>query len=549
MKKQLFFSTIVFVAFFPTTARGQATNVYVTPAGTATGNCPAGTSAAPNLTPSGFNTSGNWGTGTGRIGAGTTVLVCGTFTQAAHSGPLLTFQGGGSSQNPIVLKLDATTNITAPSWTGTVIEAGSFSYWTIDGGAARTSIMQSTLAGSSGHPCPGGTCQYVDNGYCVDASGSNVTVQNITCANMYVNYCPSGNYLDSSCNDPNNVGGCIIMSNNSNVLVQNNVCYDTSDPLVYALGGTISPSNIVFKGNTVYHVCTGFQVSDNRTSGNMTGLVVQGNFIHDGFNWANYPGAKCHVDGMHLFINNSGPTATGTQISGNFIYGNFGNAINAFIFTEDPSLTSWIGTQVFNNILEDDTPASIPSQAGNGFISLNGTNGKVFNNTMNGLTTALNLNGSGYMVENNTSSNVYAAYVRGSGNLTTADYNNYYNIGPGGMSGGGDSFASWESSCACDSHSSNGNPNFSGNVTLPVGSPAATNYLPSSSSAMLPKKGQNLTSLSITPLDSDFADVTRPGSGSCSTLGSASCWDIGAYAVNSVVVLPLPPANLTATLQ
>lgn len=85
-------------------AFASATNVYVTPSGTAIGSCPTGTTSAPNLT--------------GQIATGTTVLVCGSFTGTAGQANLLLTNGSGSSGNPIVINFDTGAAITSPYWGG-----------------------------------------------------------------------------------------------------------------------------------------------------------------------------------------------------------------------------------------------------------------------------------------------------------------------------------------------------------------------------------------------------------------------------------------------
>ena len=542
----------------PATAFAQASKVYVTPSGTAVGNCPAGTSSAPNLTPAGFNNAGNWGAGTGKIGAGTTVLVCGTFSEPANSGALLLLQGGGSSGNPVTILLDSTLNISAPNWTNSIIASGGgYSNWIVDGGSARTSIIQATLDGTPGEPCPGGTCQYQTSGGCVGSGsgGSNITIQNVTCANMYVNYCPSGN--ESLCTDTNQYGTCIYFGEvGSNILIQNNVCHDTNDALAVGSNGSAAISSIQWIGNTVYHACTGIQYSGNQTAGgSVTGLVIKGNNIYDGFNWANN-GNTCHVDGMHLWVNVGGVTMTRTQIYDNWIHGSWGNGVNAFIFVEQQGKYSdgapWAGTEVFNNILEDD---STIGHNGDGGIAISGNNNIVANNTCNGISPCIMWWNANLSAWNNIFYNVYTAYLpqaSSGATIATINNNNYSGITNWDSANGGNypTLASWQSACSCDSLSSVGNPNLSsGSPTLPLATQVPTNYLPSASSALLIRQGANLTSLGVASLDSDYLGDARPGSGVCSALGNASCWDIGAYSFASANGAVLPPTSLIATIE
>src|SRR5665213_2955018 len=92
--------TALFILICSGSAWGQAKQVYVTPSGTETGNCPAGTTSSPNYAISMFSTSSNWGTGTGQVGPGTRILLCGAF-KAPAGGDLIFFQGSGTSGSPI----------------------------------------------------------------------------------------------------------------------------------------------------------------------------------------------------------------------------------------------------------------------------------------------------------------------------------------------------------------------------------------------------------------------------------------------------------------
>lgn len=539
------------MAAFPVAFLGQASNVFVTPSGTATGNCPAGTASAPNLTPSGFNTSSNWGTGTGKIGAGTTVLICGTFSQPASSGTLLTFQAGGSSGNPVILTFDTNTNITAPSWTASAISGNGQSYITVDGGT--NGIIQATLNGTSGQACPGGTCAHQDdNGGCFSdqySSNGNITVKNLACANLYVRSCPSGQ--EASCGDTNGQNTtCFSLQEGSNLTYQHNICHDARNGEVIGTSSTNNYSNHTIASNTIYHTCDAIIWAGNQSTGQtMTNLNVSGNVISDGYLWA-ITGNSCHGDGMHIWQNNRAPVS-GMVISDNFIYGNWGDSINAFIFVEgcanscSGGSTDWVSPMIFNNILEDDTTVS---HSGNGMISISyDDSGHIVNNTINGNTQVNLYVSTNETVQNNIFLNGFLTQLHTSSGttLTSWDYNTYYQMN--GWDGNAGTFSGWKTDCSCDSHSTSGtNPSLTASVTsLPVSSPAAANYEPTSGSATITKQGQDLTSLSIGSLDSDFAGVSRP-SGTCSSQGSSSCWDIGAYAFNSGGGVA-PPTNLAAT--
>lgn len=547
------------VALFPVVAQAQATNVYVTPSGAAVGNCPAATSSAPNLTPAQFNSSSNWGSGAGQIGAGSTVLFCGTLTASAGSGPVLTFQGSGTSGDPIVFNMDTGSTIQAPYWGSEAVNLNGQSYITFNG--QNSGSILASLNGASGASCPGGTCSYQGSGgNCISSTGgTNITIENVLCGPLYVHVCASG--AEASCPDEGGGGtGGLWVRDTQNVVMSGNTCQGGWACMGYT--DTQNDSNVTFSGNNIYNSNIGIEVSVN-SGDTLTNLIVKGNLIHDGVNWTDTANNN-HHDGMHLFSNGTTGGITGLQVYSNFIYGNWGNGINAFIFIEGGGATTsnYPGVLVANNILEYDTPSSIPNQAGNGLISISGSNNAVVaNNICNGDSCNNMYEDTNETFENNIVMNGELCQCHYSNNISAAawDYNVYFGLTAWDGSAG--SFSAWKSTCAsslglssCDSHSTSGSGlSLLGIVTLPVGSPTTTNYELTSASTAAIKQGQNLASLGISPLDSDYLGTARPSSGTCSTPGSSSCWDIGAFAFGStsgtVSSTVLPPSNLTATVQ
>ncbi len=132
-----------------------------------------------------FNSSSNWGSGSGKIGPGTTVHLCGTFTAPAGSSGYLTFQGSGLSGNPITLLFESGAVLTAPYWSGPAVLIGAHNYVTVDGGT--NGIIQATANGTD-------LANQQDGGTGVDCGSvnmcSNVRVQNLTIADLYVHACP-----------------------------------------------------------------------------------------------------------------------------------------------------------------------------------------------------------------------------------------------------------------------------------------------------------------------------------------------------------------------
>jgi len=492
--------TFVASLIFPVTqAMASATDVYLAQSAAGSGD---GSSCANAGVYTFFNTGANWGSGSAQIGPGTTVHLCGTFSFGAAQDTVLTFQGSGSSGSPVTLLFESGASLQAQSWSAPAIYSTGNSYITINGGT--NGLIEATLNGYSSATCPAGACTLTtDFGSCLLINnGSNVTVTNLNCGPLYVHYCPSG--LEANCPDE---GGSdtfgIALSMDDNVLLTGNTCQGSWGCISIAWG---TNSNWTISNNTIFYSNIGILGSGGSGAGTLTGLIVSGNVIHDGYNWSDQ-GNLNHHDGMHLFSVVSGSVISGLQVYDNYIYGNWGDGINAFIFIECNSGGTCPSPQVFNNLLVD---ATVVPRNGNGFISVDGTSPVIANNTMVG--TSITQYGAGVwtgtnaVIENNTEQNVSFALTNASGGtISVMDYNNYYNIG----NWNNGTFAQWQTSCSCDAHSTgNTNPNLS------------ASYQPTASSTALIRQGANLTSLSITALDSDKAGIARPASGA---------WDVGAY--------------------
>ncbi len=501
-------------------ASAQATNVYVTPGGTATGNCPTGTSTAPNLTPSGFNNSSNWGTGASQIGPGTTVLLCGTLTGTAGQSGLLHFQSSGTSANPITLKFDANANITAPYWgysSSAAIGVGQ-NYIVIDGGT--NGIVQNTANGSSRTYNVASTAVYI--------SGSNVTVQNLTISNI----CVHNLFSDTGgCTTSGTGGYAIYAVGGDNITIHSNIIHDAYAGAIYGTGGT--NSNITFSGNTIYNCNWGIAVFTN-SGQTLNGVTVTGNNIHDGVNWDDSVDAF-HHNGIFVFQGNGG-TINNVQLSDNYIHGDWGLDQTGYIFF-DPNNGGTINhTRIFNNLLINESTVHGP---GNGYITgLGNTDCAAYNNLIfgNGLSIGYKSDHPCTFENNIVSSVATGIYTNSGTTLIASDYNNFYNLTGGSSSlfyagTNYSSVATWTKGTGFDSHSVTGDPKLNAGSSPP--------YLLQSGSAAA-GAGTNLSSLGINALDRDRLGNLRPTSGA---------WDLGPYlsGISSTVIVP--PTGLVAIVQ
>lgn len=543
---------IVFIFALSTLGFASATNVYITPDGSAQGAC-----TSPQ-TPAWFNSASNWGGAASQIGPGTTVTICGSFTGSAGSTEF-TFQGGGTSGKPITLLFDTGTTLSAPYWSGTggAINMGGLSWVTVDG----------QNSGSIADTANGDGLTYRDSSIGIYAyQCNNCTVQNLTIANIYVakqNYSsPLGGLMTSmnaiyfsgqnwtiSGNTIHDCGWCIYdiyQNGDTNTVVSANYIYNWDHAMMFATGGANS--------------CTApcLLLHDNHFGGNL-------NFETSGCTY--------HLDGLHTF------GVRGSSMDGVYIYNNLFNGAlsgacsSGFIFIEGggSSTPSNLKNLYFWNNVGDATGAD--SANANGWFGLfSGSESmNVFNNTMlynnsTDLTVCWALGGkSGGNVVNNLTfeNNVVNGCNTGveitqNGALsgtTTIDYNFYgdscfysnncFQWNGGSFSG---SFASWKNQCSCDSHTRAST--YSGALLNSNGSPV--------SGSPVIQYGENLMSLasghmatlgSDTTLGNTRTALSRPLSGTCSSQGNLPCWDIGAYQYASGGVAPNPPTGLAASVQ
>lgn len=454
----------------------------------------------PNFTPAQFNTNGNWGTGTGKIGSDTAVLLCGTFTGTAGQNNLLYFKGSGTSGHPIVLTCDPGTNITSPQWgggSGAPVAVVSQSYVTLNGAGCT---IQNTANGSGLANNTYSTGIWISN-------ASNVLVENWTIANI----CQHTSVSDhTGCVTSGNLPAAII-TGGTNITVQGNTIHDSAYG-IYHNAGT-SDSGLIISGNTTDRLNQHIVVATASSGQAISGTRIFGNVMTNAVNWDDGVADTFHHNGVFIF-QGSGGSISDTQIYSNSIGGDFGVNDTSYIFI-DPNGGTITGTLEFNNLLWNGSAVNGPA---NGFITSLGTGtGSAYNNTIfcNGVgQSAIKADGAAAdTLKNNViSSCLVGIYVNNGTTLAASNYNIFYNL-TGGSSAmyyagtGYATLAAWTAGTGLDANSITTNPLLNSNGTLQASSPAIG-------------AGVNLTSLGITALDTDAAGVARPASGA---------WDIGAY--------------------
>ena len=483
---------------YPALAFGQATNIYITPDGNPLASPSLCTSSVQISSPAFFNNSSNWGSGNGKIGQGTTVHLCGTFTANAGSSGYLTFHGGGNNVNPITLLFDTNTVIQAPYWGGAVISAGSYqgtqNYIIVDGGT--NGVIQATANGTD-------LANQQSNGtgvYFLDVSSS--VIRNLTIQNMYVHDSVSNT------NDTNGGGTFgIEWESGNNVSIYNVTVHDARWGIFYEWESTYADVNIF--NNTEYNCDHGVVLGDGNNNSILNTAAVYENTFYNGANW-DTTSDTFHHDGIHTWAEHRGSQINGLLLYNNYSYGDMGVNNTADIFIDAGSGGVIPGVSIFNNIF-----SNISHGLNNGQITTSGTNTNIYNNTFVSTTslrtTAIFIPSAPPIAKNNIFSNVGSAFNNDNTTVkpSQSDYNDFYNVGSIGVWYNYVTLAQWQAQTGLDVHSSTANPNLTASFMPNAGSPAIGASI-------------NLTSYcSIYPaLCLDRNGSQRPMCGS---------WDTGAY--------------------
>jgi hypothetical protein len=534
------FLATIFVFAFSALGFSSAANIYITPNGSAQGVC-----TTNPQTPSWFNSSANWGSGSSQIGPGTIVTICGTFTGSA-GGTEFTFQGSGASGSPITLLFDSATTLSAPYWSGTsgAVNISGKSYITINGqnvGSIQNSAngdglnYQQSSIGVYGPQC------------------NNCAVENLTISNIYVaiqNYSsPLGGLMTSmnaiylngkkwtiSGSTIHDCGWCIYdvyQNADTNTQVFNNNIYNWDHGMMFATGGANS--------------CTApcLLMHDNQFGSNI-----------------NFETAGCvyHLDGLHTF-GTSGSSMDGVYIYNNYFSGRLaGGCSSGFIFIEGggSSTPSNLKNLYFWNNVGDATGAdSVNANGWFGLFSASASmlvanNTLLYNNT-NDMTECFAVGGSsgGNVVNNLTFENNIvngcnlAIYLPELTGTTTIDRNFYGDactqsnnclIWKSTFEG---AFTPWKSACACDPHSL---------ISSYAGALLNSDGSPQSGSPVI-GAGINLSSLASGYLASLQDDTSKGDTRTPQARPTSGNWDIGAYLYGSGGGAPQAPTGLAAVVH
>lgn len=480
-----------------------------------------GADCADALPVSWFNSASNWGDGSGQIGPGTTIHLCGTFTGASNTN-ILVIQGNGAPGNPITILWEAGAVLQEPycpaQGYGGCVQVGGHSYITLDGGT--NGVIQNTANGT-------GLAHQQSSTAIEDDGGTYLTVKNLTIRNIYVHSSSADVTLGNSS------ANCVYDNGSaSGWQILNNTMHDMSWCVEIQYDNT---SNVAISGNEIYNVDHGIAFGGPNPGRSLSGVNISRNKIHDYSNWDT--GANdYHHDGIHIWGNgnNGSDSITNVNIYDNMFGGCLGQNVTAHVFIENNS-GGTSNVAVYNNTFID----TCSSNENNGMIALGADLGyRIYNNTFLGAATDTCVGTAmapGVVFINNVVSGCGTLmYVTASGGFAPGGLNsNVYSNCPSSncfsYHGNYSPFLSaWQSETGQDANSS-----------MPTNLGLNGSGVPSPSSAVI-GKAINLSSLSLSALSSDIIGTPRPISGP---------WAAGAYLPNSSASVPAPPTNLRVTVQ
>lgn len=484
-----------------------------------------------------FNSSANWGSGSSQIGPGTTVHVCGTWT-GANAVTFLKFQGSGTSGNVITMLFETGAAL-RPNYCASsgCIDLSGQSFILIDGGitCGETShwtttscngSIQNMLAGSAGATCPGGACASLSGStYSIGIGSSSNSPTNVEIRDLRIHLYTR---LASDKSDSGMgtyalglFGGTLAQS----ISMHNMMIDGVAKAYLISLGSSSgNVSGYSMYNSNISDMCWAMGVGANAPSLNITSLEFHDNEVSKWDNWAvANTGNACHTNGT-MWFNGDGSTVHTTSgfigdpssmIYNNFLHGSLtgnysGSSPSGYLSCQD----NCVDIAVFNNIIVDTTTGA----NGGGAVYFNGAGGgrqRVYNNTIvrpNGsMLVATGVAGQ-VQFSNNvlkcTGTNCAAIEIRPNNPAAViSNLNDGFQIGSGSWtiynsasSGTFLSLASWQSAYGQDIGTATGNPLLTNSYAIGSTSPAIS-------------LGANLTTLGITPLETDVFGVARLSSG------------------------------------
>lgn len=361
-----------------------------------------------------FNTSGNWGTGAGKISAGDTAHLCGTITSS------LTAQDNGSSGNLITIGFESGAKLSQPvcPYSGCLNTNGK-NYLVVDGGT--NGIIENTNSGTDK------TCASTAG---IWASGSsNIEIKNLMIQNIYSrnSYSDTAVVGSSNCAYNLTIG---IKTDGSNNSIHNCTITQAGTAIQDFYGS--GDGNVRIYSNDLS--ASGHILALGGSGSTATGdFYYYNNYVHNLANWDSAGNNAAHTSAIHAYGDGGSGKITGTVWIYNNRFIGDGASMTGLIYLEGGSAwTDGTGTaKIFNNLI-------MASQYCTGILQAYvGRNHEIYNNTVigdgNSSTVGLVVGGSttGVKIKNNYFGNaghlvhIYAGETIQSG--LEVDYNVYAN--------------------------------------------------------------------------------------------------------------------------
>jgi len=479
-----------------------------------------------------FNTADNWANPkqTGKIGPGDTVHLCGTFTFPANDSTngLLKARGSGSAGSPITILFEPNAKLQSPQFSqngGLMLHYywGCHGYIIVDGGTNGVIENTANETGLAYHAASRGL--FITGYY--TWSLSHVEVKNLTIRNIYVNGGSNPNATDTDGQSTEN----IYLSGNLDNISIHDCTFSNARTGVNGPFDGVTWTNVDIYNNYINDHCWGMSIAGLSAPSTATNLTIHNNEITDWANWqcpasASFCTNKTdtyHTDGIITYSGDSAPVYA-PLIYNNYIHGDLGSGSPTaltYCTVGNPTGNGRSGSEciIFNNLLVNTGSGAHTAL----WFGTQTKNNKVYNNTIVGTVTNSSFNPciissslGGDVYKNNICSTFSQIFsTQWSGNrapetfISAMDNNVYYNIGTASISsdvGHNHTLAQWQG-LGYDTHSVTTDPLLDSSYKPTVGSSAIN-------------AGADLSSVGITALNSDKAEVTRP---------QGSAWDIGAY--------------------
>ena len=187
-----------------------------------------------------------------------------------------------------------------------------------------------------------------DYGECVGngspaGNATNVTIENLTCANLYVD----SSLADNGGEDTYGID----IWNTSNLVEQNNTVHDTkwATRVSYQTGSTYS--GLTITGNNFYNIDHGIFVGDSSSSGSAvsSNWYLYANTLGSMTNWDNTADNN-HHDWIHLSTNSTTSRFSSIYVYNNSGIGDIGANANAGFFSFPGGPSTMSSVYFFNNL-------------------------------------------------------------------------------------------------------------------------------------------------------------------------------------------------------